>query len=207
MTASRGQNYDSQREAILAGAAELFAQRGYHGVSMNDVAEACGLGKATLYHYYRDKGEVLFHIADAHVSRLTELSQSVLGDVTLPAEHRLEALIGRFMTAYAGAQNSHRVLTEDVRFLPPVDRERILEKERQVVRSFSEAIGLVRPDVSAADLQKPLAMLLFGMLNWMFTWMKPGGRLSHASISPLVIDLFLNGLTRLDLPNSTPPRA
>ncbi|MDO9353496.1 MAG: helix-turn-helix domain-containing protein, partial [Solirubrobacteraceae bacterium] len=99
MTAPRGQHHTSQREAILAAAAELFAQRGYHGVSMNDVAEACGLGKATLYHYYRDKGEVLFHIADAHVSRLVELSAPPLDEADLPEERRLGALIGRFMNA------------------------------------------------------------------------------------------------------------
>lgn len=50
MTAPKGQNRGSQREAIVSGAAELFAHYGYLGVSMNDLAAACGLRKATLYH-------------------------------------------------------------------------------------------------------------------------------------------------------------
>ena len=48
----------------MARAAELFARHGYHATSMNQVAEAAGLSKATLYHYYRDKDALLVHIAD-----------------------------------------------------------------------------------------------------------------------------------------------
>ena len=43
-------------------------------------------------------------------------------------------------------------------------------------------------------LAKPLTMLLFGMVNWMFTWMKPGGALDHDAMAPVVADLFLGGL-------------
>jgi AcrR family transcriptional regulator len=204
MTQSRGQNYESQREWILARAAALFAQRGYHGVSMNDLAEACGLGKATLYHYYKDKGEVLCNIADAHVSRLVELCRSVFEDDSIRPEHKLETLIGRFMKEYAVAQNPHRVLTEDVRFLAAPERQQILDKERYVVLSFANAIGLVRPDAQQAELEKPLAMLLFGMLNWMFTWLKPDGKLSHEALAPLVVDLFLHGLANLGVPAAKP---
>jgi AcrR family transcriptional regulator len=193
----RGQNYENQRESILSKAAALFAQRGYHGTSMNDVAEACGLGKATLYHYYRDKEEVLASIADAHVSRLVALCDGVFGDASVAPQKRIEVLILRFLHEYSGAQNSHRVLTEDVRFLPTVTRKKILDKERHVVQAFADAIALARPDVGRAELEKPLAMLLFGMLNWMFTWLRPNGRLTHATVVPLVTDLFFNGLSGL----------
>ncbi|MFI4932601.1 MAG: TetR/AcrR family transcriptional regulator, partial [Burkholderiales bacterium] len=50
MPRGRSKKYDDQRELILARAATLFAHRGYPGTSMNEVAQACGLSKATLYH-------------------------------------------------------------------------------------------------------------------------------------------------------------
>jgi hypothetical protein len=43
-------------------------------------------------------------------------------------------------------------------------------------------------------------MLLFGMINWLFTWMRPGGALDHAAIAPLVTDLFLGGLAAVQVP-------
>ena len=59
MARGRALGYDVQREAILAHAAELFAQQGYVGTSMNQVATACGLSKPALYHYVRDKSDLL----------------------------------------------------------------------------------------------------------------------------------------------------
>ncbi|MDO8248265.1 MAG: hypothetical protein Q7T78_00915, partial [Rhodoferax sp.] len=58
----------------------------------------------------------------------------------------------------------------------------------------------------AASLNKPLTMLLFGMMNWMFTWLQPEGKLSHSQMAPVVADLFLGGLgaVRLD-PVVLPP--
>ena len=61
----------------------LFARHGYHGASMSDLAQACQLSKATLYHHYRDKSEVLINIADGHVSRLVELCDSVDNDAAV----------------------------------------------------------------------------------------------------------------------------
>ena len=55
---------------ILRQAATLFARHGYPSTSMNQVAEACSLSKATLYHYYKDKYSLLVSIAEGHVSRL-----------------------------------------------------------------------------------------------------------------------------------------
>ena len=189
-----------QREAILAEAAALFARHGYHGASMSDLAQACQLSKATLYHHYRDKSEVLIHIADGHVSRLVELCDSVDNDVTVPPGERLTVLVERFLAEYAQAQNSHRVLTEDVRFLPPAEQAKILDKERYVVQSFANGVAALRPDLARQKLAKPMAMLLFGMLNWMFTWLRPNGPLTHAAVTPLVLNLFFEGVRNMPVP-------
>jgi len=199
MGRGRSAGYDEQRDMILDRAALLFARGGYPGTSMNEVAQACGLSKATLYHYFRDKYDLLVSIADAHVSRL----QAIVGEA-LAQEHtpdaRMRLLIRRLVEEYAGAQNAHRVLTEDVKFLDPADRERILDKEREVVNGFARVIAALRPDLQGQALSKPLTMLLFGMINWLFTWMKPGGALDYDAMAPIVADLFLGGLARVTAP-------
>ena len=106
MARSRAPNYENQKEAILARAAELFARSGYQGTSMNDVAEGSGLSKATLYHYYRDKDELLVNIAASHVTKLVELVRSVEADPQIQPTDRLEILITRFLIEYADAQHS-----------------------------------------------------------------------------------------------------
>ena len=199
MPRGRAPGYEDQRELILSRAAKLFALRGYPATSMNEVALACGLSKATLYHYYRDKYALLVSIAEGHVQRLHALVAEV-GAEKLTHEQRLRELIRRIVEEYADAQYAHRVLTEDVRFLDEVDRERVLGQEREVVAGFARAVAALRPDLKKAALAKPLTMLLFGMINWMFTWMKPDGRLDHAAIAPIVADLFLGGLPAVKAP-------
>ena len=203
MARGRSPGYDDQREMILDRAARLFATHGYVGTSMNQVAEACGLSKATLYHYYRDKDQLLANIAEGHVSRLRALVTEVEA-LGLAPEPRLRALIRRFVQEYAGAAFAHRVLTEDVKFLGAEDRERVLDTEREVVAGLARAVAALRPELDRALLAKPLTMLLFGMINWMFTWMKPDGALDHEAMAPIVADLFLGGLPAVALPTPLP---
>ncbi len=195
MPRGRASTYGDQRAVILARAAALFAAQGYAATSMNQVADATGLSKATLYHYFRDKDALLFTIADEHVSRLEALVDAPPdADADADAEAHLRGLIRRIVLEYAGAQDAHRVLTGDVRFLGDADRRRILDKERRVVDGFAEAIGRWQPAQREAGLTKPLTMLLFGMVNWMFTWMRPDGVLSHEEMAPVVADLFFAGV-------------
>ena len=187
-----------QREQILARAAELFAKQGYSGTSMNQVAEACGVSKPSLYHYVRDKYQLLVEIAEDHIGRLKALVGVVQQEALAP-EARVRRLIECFLEAYADAQAAHRVLTEDVKFLEPADRKRVLDGEREVVAAFAEAIALARPELRDAALDKPLTMLLFGMMNWMFTWLRPRGAYTHALMAPVVADLFFGGLNAVRL--------
>ncbi len=204
MARGRSPGYDDQREMILARAAELFAHRGYPATSMNQVAEACGFSKALLYHYYRDKYSLLVSIAESHVSRLVDLVADVEA-LGLAPDPRLRELIRRFVREYAGAQHAHRVLTEDVKFLEGEDRERVIAFERTVVAGFARVVQLLRPDLEGEALAKPLTMLLFGMINWMFIWMRPEGRLDYDSMAPMVADLFLGGLPAVTPPVSSTP--
>ena len=203
MPRGRAPGYELQREGILAQAAELFARHGYTATSMNAVAAACGVSKPALYHYVSDKHQLLVEITEGHIGRLLALVEHEANASASP-EQRLRRLIAAFLAVYAGSQNEHRVLTEDVKFLSPADRRRVLAGERRVVASFAAAVAAARPELAGARLDKPLAMLLFGMMNWMFTWLQPGGALSHADMAPVVADLFFGGLDVVRAPAAAP---
>jgi len=206
MARPRSAGYDDQRDQILAQAATLFAQQGYTATSMNQVAAACDLSKAALYHYVRDKHALLALVAEGHVKRLEAVVEEVQAQSMSP-EARLRELIVRFVREYSNAQNEHRVLTEDVKFLEDTERETVLGIERRVVNAFADAVAAVRPALKPAELHKPLTMLLFGMINWMFTWLKPaedGQRLTHEQMAPMVAELFFGGLGAVSLPPTEP---
>jgi TetR/AcrR family transcriptional regulator len=199
MARARSADFEPNRESIVRAAAALFAQQGYPGTSMNDLARACGVSKPLLYHYVNDKYQLLLEITEGHVSRLAALVAQV-DALELPPVPRLRVLIGRFVDEYALARHDHGVLTQDVKFLAPQDRARVLRKEREVIDAFAATIAQARPELAQAALAKPLTMLLFGMMNWMFTWLRPDGRLSHHDMAPIVADLFLGGLASIGRP-------
>lgn len=198
MPRKRAAGYDNQRETIVEQAAALFARNGFVGTSMNEVALACGLSKASLYHYFADKHQLLMHICEDHIDRLCGLVDEV-AQQDLPPEPRLRLLIQRFVEEYRDAQNEHRVLTEDVRFLEPADQKRILNGERKVVKAVADAMCAVRPELDRSRMAKPLAMLLFGMINWMFMWFKPEGELTHERMAVVVSELLFGGIGAVSL--------
>jgi AcrR family transcriptional regulator len=197
MARPRSAGYDGQRAQIMAAAAALFASRGYTATTMNQVAAACGVSKATLYHYVSDKHQLLASIAGGHVARLEVLIADV-GALKLAPEAHLHTLIERFMQAYAHAQHEHRVLTEDIRFLADAERGEVVAAQRRVVAAFADAVVALRPALAQGALATPLAMLLLGMINWTFTWLRPGGALTHQTLAPVVAALFLGGLPAVD---------
>ena len=193
MARGRAATYAVQQDAILQHAARLFAERGFQGTSMLELAGAAGVSKALLYHYYEDKYQMLVAIAEGHIDRLAAVVHEVMATGHAP-EARLQALVERFVAEYASAQAHHQVLVQDIKYLESEDQRRIRGKERAVVQAFAEAIAAAHPALGQQALGKPLAMLLFGMINWLFTWFREDGALDYARLSALVVALVGGGL-------------
>lgn len=189
MPRGRSAGYGHQQDSILQHAALLFATRGFQGTSMQDLAAAAGVSKALLYHYYQDKYRLLVAIAEGHIDRLVALIEAGESEA-----EPLAPLIARFVTEYASARAHHQVLVQDIKYLAADDQARIRAKERRVVAAFARAIAAAHPTLEARQLQKPLAMLLFGMINWLFTWFRDDGALDYAGMSALVTAFVEGGL-------------
>jgi len=194
MARPKAATFDLQRAAILHSAAELFASHGYHHASMSQLAQACGVSKALLYHYYRDKQHILFDIADNYMDALLTIVAQVRAE-KLPVEAQLRTMISRFMQTYRHAQAQHMVLVQDVKYLEPQQREQVQEKERRVVQAFARAIAALKPRLKGKALEVPLAMILFGMINWTFTWLRPDGRITYDDMAQIVSEVFLHGVS------------
>jgi AcrR family transcriptional regulator len=192
MPRGKAASFEQQRTAILQAAAELFAERGFRGASMAQLARACRVSKPLLYHYYRDKEHILLDIADSYMNRLLAIVQETQACRLAPNEH-LRALIGRFMREYEHSQAQHMVLVQDVKFLAERERLKVLAKEREVVEAFSRAIAALKPRFRGKVQRVPLAMILFGMINWTFTWLRREGTLTYDDMAEVVSEIFLHG--------------
>ena len=198
MARPKAAGFDAQRAAIRDAATRLFAAQGYASTSIADIAADCRVSKALLYHYYRDKEHLLRDIAESYVERLQQIVVEVAAEELPPPAH-LRRLIARFMGEYEHSTARHRVLVQDVKYLSRAHRARVVARERAVVAAFADAIEPLAPGAGAAWV-KPLAMILFGMINWTFSWLRDDGLLNHEDLAPVIADLYIGGIGRVRTP-------
>jgi TetR/AcrR family transcriptional regulator len=196
MARLRATNYDDKRRTILDRSAELFSEYGYDRASMSRIAEACGVSKANLYHYYKDKDALLFDVIHFHLEHLLR----VVSDADRPAlapQARLHALAATLLEAYRDADAQHHVQINSLRFLSAERQTELKNMERELVRIFSDAVAGVAPQLRGSPLLKAVTMSLFGMLNWHYLWFQEGGAVSRADYAELVARLITEGTRNL----------
>jgi TetR/AcrR family transcriptional regulator len=197
MARPRAADYDGKRKAILDRSAKLFAKNGYDRTSMAEVAAACRVSKALLYHYYVNKDELLFDILRAHLEDLIGAVRAV--DEKLKPKERLRALVGALLEAYRDADHQHKIQINELSKLPPAKRQQLVGLERELVQVFSGAIAGVNETVRASPrLLKPVTMSLFGMLNWHYMWFREGGPMSREEYADLATQLLIEGAASLE---------
>ncbi|MEN9780761.1 MAG: TetR/AcrR family transcriptional regulator [Burkholderiaceae bacterium] len=197
MARPKSQQHELRRDAILDRAAECFARKSYPAATMNDIALACGTSKARLYHYYESKEAILFDLLDRYTQRLL----AIIGQAEATAQRRslddrasLHELIRSFLQEYQTSATRHVALLHDAPFLGEEQRELILNRQRDVVSAVTRFLRRAYPTRLNAHNQTAITMMLFGMINWTFTWLRPGGPMSYAAFADEVIAVLERGL-------------
>jgi AcrR family transcriptional regulator len=189
--------HELKRDEILDVAAQCFAERSYPAASMNDIAAAGGTSKARLYHYYESKETILFDLLDRYTQRLL----AIIGQAEATAQRRnlderaaLHELVRSFLQEYETSATRHVALLHDTKFLGEAQRELILDRQRDVVSAVTRFLRRAYPARVNAANQSAVVMMLFGMINWTFTWLRPAGPMSYAAFAEEVIAMLERGL-------------
>jgi AcrR family transcriptional regulator len=193
MARTRANDYDRKRQGILSRSAALFAEHGYTGTSITMIAEACGVSKALMYHYYSSKDAVLFDLLQDHLQNLVAAVEAAAQSAGRP-EEKLFAISAALLEAYRGADAEHQVQISSLKLLPPPQQEILKEMERRLVAIVSDAIADALPHAAKKrHLLKPLTMSLFGMLNWHYLWFRDGKGITREKYARMVTSLILAG--------------
>jgi AcrR family transcriptional regulator len=197
MARPKSSQHELKRDEILDVAAQCFAERSYPAASMNDIAAASGTSKARLYHYYESKEAILFDLLDRYTQRLL----AVIGQSEAEAQRRnlddraaLHGLVRNFLEEYEHSATRHVALLHDTKFLGQAQRDTILDRQRDIVSAVTRFLRRAYPERVKEANQTPVAMMLFGMINWTFTWLRPGGALSYSGFADEVVNMLERGL-------------
>lgn len=189
--------HDQKLEFILRSAARIFAEKGYHSTSMRDISRATKVSLAGLYHYCRSKEELLFLIQDHCFGRLVERLQERLREKH-DAIERLRILIENHLSFFAANMAEMKVLSHEADSLRGEMQERVSGRKRNYTRlvrrilSDARRIDSTSPRRASDDLTVE-TYALFGMMNWIYNWYNPRGKLSVAELVESITRLFLMG--------------
>ncbi len=189
MARPQSPDYDKRRETILEAAAHLYARRGFQGASVADLAKAAGTSKSLIYHYFPSKDDILHETMAAHLDALVDAAEVATRSGS--AEEKLRALTHAFMRLYVGAEDSHKVLLNELDNLPATRRAEVVAKQRQIIATVEALVRELRGTEADA---LPIAMLFFGMINWTHTWFRPGGALTADMLADMAVAMALNGV-------------
>ena len=184
------------REDILEAAAQVFRRKGFHGASMQDIADAVHLQKPSLYHHVSSKQEILLALLDRALELLLE-QISAISSQDIPADRKLQEMVRAYLQILAENTDLSAVLLFEHRSLERKQHARHVpnrDKFEGLWRSVLEE-GVAAGTFSCDDPALTTRAIL-GILNWTITWFHPAGALEIDEIADRYSNLLLNGLYR-----------
>ncbi len=182
------------KDDILLASAQIIRQKGFHAASMQDIAEAVHLQKASLYHHFSSKQEILLLLLDQALDLVTERVASVMA-LDLPADEKLSQAMCIYLETMAEHTALAGVLLFEHRSLKPEYQRRHFPKRDRFERLW---LDLVKEGIRTGIFQNPdpamATRAMLGTLNWTMTWYQPDGPLPINQISERISALFLDGL-------------
>lgn len=182
------------KEAILESAAQVIRQKGFHGASMADIADAVQLQKASLYHHFGSKQEILLELLDRALEMVTTRMQEVVA-MDIPADEKLRLAMRAYLTTLSEQGDLVSVLLLEHRSLDPELHSRHIPNRDRFEKMWRDLIQQGVKDGVFHCENIPLTVRgLMGVMNWTITWYRPDGKLSIEQVGDHFADLFMNGI-------------
>src|SRR5438132_8222858 len=164
----------ARRTELTRVAARLFAEKGYHGTSVGDLAEALGVQKGSLYSHIESKADLLWEVASEGAAAFHAALDGVPDDG--PVVERIRAALRAHLKVVAEQLDVATVFIREWRYLEGERREAFLAERRRYEERFralfreGRELGELRTDLDDATA----TLLALSAANWAYTWLRPG---------------------------------
>ena len=184
------------REDILDAAAQVIRQKGFHGASMSDIAEAVNLQKASLYHHVSSKQEILLALLERALGMLTEHISGIASQ-NIPADEKIRQMIRAYLSALAENSDLSSVLLFEHRSLDKKSHARHVPQRDNFEGIWRDVVNEgIRARIFACSDAGMAVRGLMGIMNWTLTWYSPEGGKPIGKIADEYADLFFHGLLK-----------
>ena len=192
---SGGPAYEAKHLEVLKAAASLFARHGYHDASLRELSRKTGRSLSGLYHYFTGKEELLYQIQHHCYTGLLSNVRQVLDDAGTPHE-KVVYFISHHIAYFRRQMDEMKVLAHEDLTLTGEYGKRILELKREYSQILIDIVADYATSVVPRPRRPPAevaAFVLFGMMNWLYTWPKSLRSLPPELLAEHIAQIFLCG--------------
>ncbi|WP_229287771.1 TetR/AcrR family transcriptional regulator [Burkholderia pseudomallei] len=194
MARTRAENFDDIKAAILSSAAQLFAQKGFRNTNIIDIGNACNASKSRMYHYFGSKELMLEAMLLEHVNGLLAIAREITETEADPQE-KFQSFVLAHLRYYYAAPDRHKVLLADAEYLPEAAQAEVRRAEHRLVELLIVILKQLNAQrFSSRQEASAHAMLIYGMLNWTYTWYRPSGKLGIDALAHKAAAMCLQGI-------------
>ena len=193
--ASIGDDAQQRYQAILESAARVICARGYDGASMQEIAEACGMTKAGLYHHIETKEKLLLAIMNYGMDLFEKQVIAQVIDIADPLERLKACMVKNIKLVTSGSSKEVTIILHEHNTLTGHARKEINARKKKSVRFLEAGIteGIKRGQIRRVN--PTLAAFSFlGTVLWTYKWFRHDGELSEDQVANGMVDLFFRGL-------------
>ncbi len=187
---------DAQRRRVLDASVEIFSRRGFRATSMNEIAAGVGLSKPTLYHYFRNKEELLVRIYSEVLDESLRMGRATIEAAPTAFDAVRDLLVSRVVYTCENRQLL-KICFEEEDELRPDLAEELLRRRRAFDALFTSALTRhlsAHPGVELGMTPTVYANMCLGAVNWTYKWYSPEGPRTPAELGRELADALLCAL-------------
>lgn len=191
----KASGHNSKIDEIISVASALFSRKGYSATSLKEIADEVGLHKTSLFHYFKNKEEILMEVMDKGLREYVNILDESAIDPNLKVEEKLRIALEKQVSVICKYKDYINVGLNEIKSLSPENREKYNTKRKQYGKRFEKIIQEIQGDNGSSlfkDLNFKIVNLgILGMCNWIINWYKKDGPLGPKEIS----EIFFSVLT------------
>ena len=183
------------KQRIIETALDLFQQKGYHGVSVDEIVEKAGTSKGGFYHNFKAKDTLLYEIHAVFISYVLKETKVAYERHDSPIE-KVCAMLYAFTNVFDLYQRHITVFYDESAYLPH-DYKIIIKEKRTEYRKLIEQV--IDDGKKSGDFRENISttittMAIIGLVNWTYKWYKQNGKLTMEQITVYFNDIILRGI-------------
>lgn len=187
----------SKRDEVIEVASRLFSLKGYTATSLQEIADEVGLHKTSLFHYFRNKEEILMEVMNISFREYTEILDDSLKDSHISSEEKFRLALEEQVAVICKYKHYINVALNEIKSLSPENRGKYTRTRNDYGEHFENIIREVQADEQSNLFNgldpKIVNLGILGMCNWIIKWYRKDGKLTPKEIS----DIFFRMITKI----------